>query len=169
VTLQPHPLLGRILSIAAVMLAFGFACSGAAGGEPAPQLYSTGKTLEIDRCASAWLIKRYVDPGAVFKFYPDGALIEDGIAFDTPDAQLVRTHNRSTFQVIVDTYGIKAPGVDELAAIIHEVEINFWSGDRTRRTQTAVRDVDRIIASSPDNQQCLNRCFEYFDKFIKER
>ena len=46
-------------------------------------LYSTWDVLETDASASAWLIKRHVDPKARFKFFPKGELITEGIAFDT--------------------------------------------------------------------------------------
>ncbi|MCP4023352.1 MAG: chromate resistance protein, partial [Desulfobacteraceae bacterium] len=54
-------------------------------------LYSTGRMMEVDRCASAWLIKRHINPQAQFMFFEDGQLITQGISFDTPDSKFCRT------------------------------------------------------------------------------
>ncbi len=133
-----------------------------------PHLYSTGSTLELDRCASAWLIKRYVDKDAVFKFFADGDLIEEGTAFDTPDSRLTRTHNMATFEVIIKTYGISDQRVRKLAAIIHDVEVNFWGTKQSQHSRIVEKDINRIIAESKDNDEGLEKCFRYFDRFIKE-
>ena len=65
--------------------------------------YTTWENMEIDKCASAWLIKRFVDKDAVFRFVPKGELITRGIPFDTPEAQIRRYHNLSAFEYIVKT------------------------------------------------------------------
>jgi len=67
-------------------------------------LYSTWDTMEVDKCASAWLIKRFVDKEAEFKFFPSGELITEGIPFDTPDSEFRRYHNMSTFESILKKY-----------------------------------------------------------------
>lgn len=95
-----------------------------ARGESA--IFSTGDGLELDRVASAWLIKRFVLPEVRFRFFPEGQLISQGIAFDTPDASLQRTHKQSTFEVIKTHYGINDPRLTDLTAMIHENEVNFW-------------------------------------------
>jgi hypothetical protein len=131
-----------------------------------PHLYSTGSTLELDRCASAWLIKRYVDKDAVFKFFADGDLIEEGTAFDTPDSNLTRTHNQATFEVILKAYKISDQRVHRLAAIIHDVEVNFWGNKQFQQSRIVEKDINRIIAGSKDNDEVLEKCFRYFDRFI---
>lgn len=132
-----------------------------------PHLYSTGSTLELDRCASAWLIKRYVDQDAVFKFFADGELIEEGTAFDTPDSKLTRTHNQATFEVILKAYNISDQRVHKLAAIIHDVEVNFWGAKQFQQSRIVEKDINRIISESKDNHECLVKCFRYFDRFIE--
>ncbi|MHC4674634.1 MAG: chromate resistance protein ChrB domain-containing protein [Planctomycetota bacterium] len=62
-----------------------------------PHLYSTGSILELDRCASAWLIKRYVDKDADIRFFAEGGLYEESTNFSTPDSKMNSTHNQSAF------------------------------------------------------------------------
>ena len=132
-------------------------------------LYSTGSVMEVDRCASAWLIKRFVDEDAIFKFIPEGELIRNGIAFDTPDAELCRTHNLSTFEVILDQYRISDKRLDQLAENIHDIEINFWGNKQSRRSCEVKRVVNEIIKTSENNEECLSKCFQYFDRFLKKQ
>jgi hypothetical protein len=128
--------------------------------------YSTGSRLEIDRCASAWLILRHIDPSAQFKFFPEGDLITSGIPFDTPDAELRRTHNLSTYEVILDKYDIKDSKLIKLGHIVHELEINFWSSGKSKISIEVGEAINSIIGESKSNEDCLKKCFAYFDKLI---
>lgn len=130
-------------------------------------LYSTGSILELDRCASAWLIKRYVDPEATFKFFPDGEFIPEGVAFDTPDARLTRTHNLSTFEIIMQRYAIDHDGINKIAQYVHDVEINFWSGKKNPEAARIEQQIRKIINHTPDQQDCLEKCFVYFDNLLE--
>lgn len=130
-------------------------------------IYSTGEVFELDRVVSAWLIKRYVAPNAVFRFFPEGELITDGIAFDTPDAALQRTHNMSTFEVIKNRYKITDPRLAELTRIVHNAEINFWAGERKHKESELVQKINRLIKSTNNNYNCLEQCFVIFDQFIE--
>jgi len=64
------------------------------------ETYSTWENMEIDKCASAWLVWRFTDKDAVFRFVPKGKLITQGIPFDVPEAQIRRYHNLSAFEYI---------------------------------------------------------------------
>ena len=133
------------------------------------QVFSTGNILELDRVASAWLIKRYVDPEARFKFFPEGQLISEGIAYDTPDASMQRTHRWSTFEAVKNRYRISDPKLDALTRIVHDAEINFWAAERKADAETLVQQINEIIKSASDNAACLVQCFAVFDKFTEGR
>ena len=60
----------------------------------ADHFYVTRDDFEPDKCASIWLIKRFIDPQAVFVIRPAGAPLKPGIPFDVPEAELRRYHNR---------------------------------------------------------------------------
>jgi len=130
-------------------------------------IYSTGSIMEIDRCASAWLIKRFVDKDAVFQFFPDGEIVEVGIPFDTPDAELSRTHRRSTFEVIMNKYKIIDKRLDMLGKSIHDIEINFWGKKDLSESDVLAAEVNQIINQAENNNDCFQKCFIYFDKVIE--
>jgi hypothetical protein len=130
-------------------------------------IYSTGETMELDRAASAWLIKRYGAPKAEIKLFPEGHLITEGIAFDTPDAALQRTHRLSTFEVLIQHFGITAPELDTLTRVVHETEINYWASKRIPQESQLVRAINETILTTDDSHECLKRCFQIFDQFTK--
>jgi hypothetical protein len=122
--------------------------------------------MEVDRVASAWLIKRYVDPKAEFIFFEDGRLITRGTAFDTPDARFSRTHNLSTFEVLMHRFSIDDPKVTDLAAAVHQIEINYWAGADNETAADLARQVNAIIKAHPDPGRCLAKCFDLLDQII---
>jgi len=70
-------------------------------------IFSTWEGFEADKCASIWLIKRFIDKNAKIKFFPKGSIITEGIPFDVPEAKLRRYHNMSTFESILKYYNLK--------------------------------------------------------------
>ncbi len=130
-------------------------------------LYSTGRMMEIDRCASAWLIKRYIDQDARFAFYEDGDIIDCGTAFDTPDARFCRTHNQATFEVLMDYFDLQDPRLEILGRAIHELEIDYWGSSRQGRlARKLALEVNAIIKSNPDPEECIEQCLHYFDRLM---
>lgn len=131
-------------------------------------LYSTWDVIEVDTCASAWLIKRYVDKDAQFKFFPKGEFISDGIPFDTPDAELRRRHGVSTFESIIAKYDIKDPKILKMGKILHEIEINYWEGSSNKEVKALDNGLKQIIDSSKSPDECLSRSFMFLDEYYKK-
>ena len=71
-------------------------------------IFSTWEGFEADKCASIWLIKRFIDKNAVINFFPKGEIVKEGIPFDTPDAKFRRYHNMSTFESLLRGISIVA-------------------------------------------------------------
>jgi hypothetical protein len=87
--------------------------------------WATRKNPWIDRLASAWLIKRFVDRKARFawidkpKDRPRGAL-----GFDFDGADFTHVGNRVTFEVLLASFGLDSdPALIQLAATIHYLDI----------------------------------------------
>ncbi len=131
-------------------------------------LYSTWDTMEVDKCASAWLIKRFIDKEAEFKFFPSGELITEGIPFDTPDSEFRRYHNMSTFESILKKYKIKDSSLIYIGKIMHDIEINFWGKKVIKETEEVEKEVRKIIDNSKDGHECFRRSFIYFDNLYNK-
>jgi hypothetical protein len=85
----------------------------------------TRENASLDRIASSWLIKNFVDPAAEFLFVPRdevmGVIEEQGaIGYGVPGVALNRMGGRSTFENILLKYGLtENPGLVELAKIVN--------------------------------------------------
>lgn len=121
--------------ILAVCVVGGFSPMVCPAAESVSNVYVSWENMEIDKCASAWLIKRFVDKNAVFKFVPKGELVTEGIPFDVPEAEIRRYHNMSAFEYVVRKNGIKDSAVRKLAGIIHDIEINYWGKRKFEESQ----------------------------------
>lgn len=80
----------------------------------------TRETVHLDRVACPWLILRFVDPDADFVFIdPSGPWPDDAIPFALPGAALgMHDEQGTTFDKILQTYGLQSPILAELADII---------------------------------------------------
>ena len=133
-------------------------------------IFSTWEGLEVDKCASIWLIKRFINTEAKIIFFPKGTQINRGIPFDTPDASLRRYHNISTFVSILKQYNIKDSALIHMGKIINDIEINKWHQKKFIKTPEVQKTINRIISETHSNKETLEKCFDYFDSlFIKSK
>lgn len=81
----------------------------------------TRENVGIDRISSAWLIKRYIDPGAEFRFVKKGAdtkAVGEGMVFDVPGATLSHRRGHCTFCTILKEYNLNDPVLVYISGII---------------------------------------------------
>lgn len=89
-------------------------------------LWVTRPHPHIDRTACAWLIRRFVDPAAVFAFAPDpeGAAALGGTPFDMRGVELGHHEGRCSFETILRTYQLTDPALHEIAAMVHDADLD---------------------------------------------
>jgi hypothetical protein len=85
----------------------------------------TRKNIHVDRMASAWLIRRFIDAKATFKFVPNqGYRPKDGeVGFDMFEAEFTHEGDNCSFEVLVERFGIREPGIKTIAEIVHDIDI----------------------------------------------
>ena len=77
-----------------------------------------------DRMASAWLIRRFVDPDATFGFAPNAQAVTPGaIAFDMFGVELSHRGDECTFETLRDRFDVRDDGVDHLARLVHDLDM----------------------------------------------
>jgi len=90
------------------------------------RIWVTRKRPFIDRMASAWMIRRFIDPAAKFRFIDDkavGSLAKGEVAFDMQGGEFTHHGELCTFEVIVRTFGIKDRAVRKIAEIVHDLDL----------------------------------------------
>ncbi len=126
------------------------------------ETYVTWEGIEIDKCATAWLIKRFVDPKAEFVFVPKGEIVKTGVPLDIPQAEIRRRHNLSAYEFAMKKYGLKDPALKRIEKFIHSAEINYWQKQETEAA--AFIDAFRKAAGDlGDSKAALERGFGFFD------
>lgn len=103
----------------------------------------TRKGVHVDRMASAWLIRRFIDADARFKFVPGkGYRPEPGeIRFDMFDAEFTHQGDRCTFEVLVQRFRLDDAALRPIAEIVHEIDLK---DSKYGRPETA--GIDRLVA-----------------------
>ena len=131
--------------------------------EQQPQVFSTWEGFEADKCASIWLITKFIDKKATIRFYPKGDAITQGIPFDTPDAKFRRYYNMSTFESLLKHYKIKDPKVNYIGKIIHDIEVNVWEKKVIKETRIVQDEVNKIIWESKDSEEIITKTNTFFN------
>jgi hypothetical protein len=86
--------------------------------------WATREHLWIDRVASAWLIKRFIDPGAKFVWLKR---VKDcpkrAVGFDFDGAEFTHVDSKVTFEVLVASFGLEQDvGLARLGALVHHLD-----------------------------------------------
>ena len=123
------------------------------------RLWVTRPNVFVDRMASAWLIRRFVDPEATFAFVADvEAAPANAVVFDTPGGTFSHEGDHCTFEVLRTRFGLRDHAVGALAEIVHDIDCRDEKFGRTEsagleRLLTGVRargpsDADRLQRSA---------------------
>jgi len=133
--------------------------------EPAPapgplsnRTWVTRRGVQIDRIASAWLIRRFIDKAASFKFVPSsGYQPEPGeLRFDMFEGEFTHRGDRCTFEVLLGHADLSDPALGAIGEIVHDIDLK---DDKYGRAETAgVKSLIAGIATpGADDEQRLAR------------
>jgi hypothetical protein len=130
----------------------------------------TRKGIHVDRMASAWLIRRFIDQDARFKFVPGkGYRPEaDELRFDMFEAEFTHQGDRCTFEVLLQRFALSEAALKQIAEIVHDIDLKDGKFGR----EDAL-GLDRLIAgiamANPEDEKRLaegaavfNSLYEYF-------
>jgi hypothetical protein len=128
----------RVRPQAEAASAAGSRLAGIRGGT-----WVTRKGIHVDRMASAWLIRRFIDPAARFRFVaPKGHVPEPGeLRFDMFEAEFTHEGDLCTFEVLVQRAGLTDPALRPLAEIVHDIDLK---DQKFGRPETA--GIERLVA-----------------------
>jgi hypothetical protein len=89
------------------------------------QVWATRQRLWVDRVASAWLIRRFIDPAARFLWLESP---EDcpphALGFDFDGARFTHVGDRVTFEVLLTSFGLDNDrGLQRLGALVHTLDV----------------------------------------------
>src|SRR5713101_4998132 len=122
----------------------------------------TRRRPHVDRIASAWLIKRFIDPEATFLFADPQDFPADAIPFDTPGAELSHVGEDCTFETLVKRAGLQDRRLTRLAEIVHEADLRDgkFPRDEARGVDVVIRG---LLAAHQDDQEVLRHGLALFE------
>lgn len=89
------------------------------------RVWATRQKLWIDRVASAWLIRRFIDEKARFVWLVKPAdCPRDALGFDFDGATFTHVDERVTFEVLAASFGLdRDRGIARLGAMVHSLDV----------------------------------------------
>jgi hypothetical protein len=128
------------------------------GGALAGRVWVTRAGVHVDRIASAWLIRRFIDPQARFKFVPaKGYAPELGeLRFDMFEAEFTHEGDRCTFEVLLARAGLTDPALAAIAEIVHDIDLKDAKFGRAEASGIA-HLIEGLSAANQDDQTRIER------------
>jgi hypothetical protein len=116
----------------------------------------------VDRIASAWLIKRFVDPAAEFVFAPPDQIPADAIPFDMAGVEFGHHGEDCTFETLLRRTGLRDRKLAVLAEIVHEADIKDqkFAREEARGIDLALR---ALLSAIKDDHEALAQGMTLFD------
>ena len=135
----------------------------------------TRSGVKVDRIASGWLIRRFIDPAARFEFVEEETWMPrpETLRFDMFDGEFTHEGDRCTFEVLLERTELKDTALTRIAEIVHDADLKdgkflrpeapgvmaliegivLGNADDTRRIEEGARALDAVYASFRNMQQ----------------
>ena len=94
------------------------------------RVWITRPNPEIDRCASAWLIRKFIDPKATFQFAAQKPRRSMEVTFDMLEADFTHQGDSCTFETLCLRFAISDPIVSQIAEMVHDADLEDEKFDR---------------------------------------
>jgi hypothetical protein len=78
---------------------------------------------EVDRVASAWLIKTFIDPKAKFVFAPIPGAFPDAVPYDMLDVDFSHHGEDCTFETLLKRFGLEDKALRQIAEMVHQADL----------------------------------------------
>jgi hypothetical protein len=114
----------------------------------------TRRSIKVDRIGSAWLIRRFIDSQATFRFVDvaNYTHAEPELRFDMYEGEFTHDGGLCTFEVLTARHGLltQHPALQPIAEMIHDIDLK---DSRHQRPETSglARMIDGLCARTPDD------------------
>lgn len=137
------------------------------------RVWVTREGVHVDRIASAWLIKHFIDPDASFKFVPARgyAPAAGELRFDMFDAEFTHAGDRCTFEVLLAHAGLESDrALQAIAEIVHDIDLkdSKFAREEAAGIKTLIAGI--CMATADDEERIargkgvLDDLYRYFRK-----
>ena len=123
----------------------------------------TRRNMHVDRLASAWLIKQFIDKRPRFYFVSEGEMVEGALRFDMVGAEFTHQGEDCTFETILKQFGLtESKGLREISEIVHDIDLK---DDKFHRLEAAGLNaiIDGLSQVLRDDRKLLQQTSLLFD------
>jgi hypothetical protein len=124
----------------------------------------TRKNIFVDRMACGWLIKRFIDEAAVFKFVsqPRYASKNEELRFDMFDGEFTHEGNKCTFEVMIERLKLQDKALAFVAQVVHDIDLK--DGEYGRMETDGIKALlTGLTAARPDDHLRMKESFTVFE------
>src|SRR5438034_10864685 len=129
--------------------------------------WMTRRNLHIDRRASAWLIRQFIDKRPRLYFVAEGETVKDAIPFDMFGTEFTHHGEDCTFETMVKRFGLSdVKGLRELGEIVHDVDLK---DDKFQRLEAPGLKaiINGLSETFPDDRKRLQQAITIFDGLFR--
>ena len=133
-------------------------------GDLIDKTWVTRSNLFIDRIACGWLIRRFIDKAAAFKFVPGTYYdpVPDEIRFDMFDGEYTHEGDQCTFEVMIQQLRIQAHALAPMAEVVHDIDLKDEKYGRGETVGFGAL-LTGLVAMYADDDQRMTEGFRLFD------
>lgn len=119
--------------------------------------WATRKRPWVDRLATAWLVKRFIDKRPTFIWLADPKKCpKSALGYDFDGATFTHVGDKVTFEVVAESFGLlEDPALQRLGALVHYIDIGGIAVDEAcgfemliRGLQARHEDDDALLAAA---------------------
>ena len=145
--------------------------------KPRARIWVTRTGIHVDRMASAWLISRFIDPEARFRFVASREYRHQPgeLRFDMFDGEYTHQGELCTFEVLLARFEVTDAALRPVAEVVHDIDLK---DAKYGRPETAGLElvVNSIATAHREDEERLARAtavlddlYEYFKRKRSER
>ena len=133
--------------------------------------WGTRKDPWVDRLASAWLIRRFIDPKAKFVWLDrPSSLPARAVGYDFDGAEFTQVGNKVTFEVLMERFGLeKDAALATVASSVHFLDVGGAPVAEARGLEAVLKGVKEKASSDDAMLAEAMRIFDHFYSAYAER
>lgn len=120
--------------------------------------WATRRRPWVDRLASAWLIRRFIDPEARFLWLNSPAeLPVDALGFDFDGADFTHVGDKVSFETLLASFDLQQPALQQLGALVHYLDVGGVQPGEAAGVEcilaglrASIQDDDRLLQAASD-------------------
>ena len=137
----------------------------------AGRTWATRKDPWVDRLASAWLIRRFIDPAARFAWLDrPSSLPRKAVGYDFDGAEFTHVGSRVTFEVLMEAFALeKNAALASIGASVHYLDVGGSPAADAKGLETVLKGVKEKARSDDAMLDEAMRIFDHFYSAYTER